>query len=260
MSESYKDLTLQLTRDLSRLNAERLLRLEEIEQQTRGALRGIPAARTAFERFDAVSTDATRDCDESIAEARASYDAAVTSAGSARSEELMAGERKYVVAGRRADDERRDEIAKAQAVLQSRLDAIAKTVGLDKQFAEREAAREAYRNASAAIEAAARDRQRKDRDAQQTDRTVALDRERQALIKAAAARDTRVSAAEAKRDAAIARAQEALARALESMPEAERIQAADREQRTAVEERYRRSDQELFVTFRAKLKASGEAT
>lgn len=252
MPERHDDPPLQLSRDLSRLNQERLRRLTDIDQAAHEVLRRLPGARAAVERFEQARASAAQAYEQTSRDADTAYAAAGRAATNARADDLADVQQKYIAAGRAADDERRTALMKADAVYKERLDEIARTIGLDRQAAAREAALEAHRKACAAIETAARERLQKNRDAQQGGLQSALDREREAAGRSATARDGRLLAAEQARDAVLRAAEDALTRALLDIPGAADVQTRRDEQRRSAEEAYRTAEQQLFAAFRAR--------
>ena len=254
---TLSELTLQHSRDLSALDAERRRQFDRVDADRQAALHTVAAARPALAAFDTASGEAAAARDAAFAQARNMLDAAQADARSARAADLAASQREYLAADEAADVAKRAARQKADADYQSRLDEIGRTLPFDKQFAAREAAFDARRNAVAAADAAWLDALQKNRGQQQDALQTALDKERRLDEQAANKRDAAQKAADVVYQQAITLARRRLTTALAAIPEAASVQAQFDARRGDVEREFQRREEQLFDAFHAALKQAG---
>ena len=248
--DALSDLTLQHSRDLSALEAERRRQLDRVEGDRQEALRALAAARPALTTFDAARADAATVRDNAIAQTMTVFDAAQVDARGGRAADLVDVQQRYLAADEASDAAKAAALQKADADYRARLDDISKTLSLDKQFAARGVAFDARRKAAAAAEAAWLAALQANRAQQQDDLRTALDKERRQVDQAANKRDAAQKAADLVYQQAVKLARTRLSNALAAVPDAAKAQAEFDARRDDVEREFHRREEQLFDAFR----------
>jgi hypothetical protein len=260
MPDTLQDLTLQLSRDISALDAERRRRLAALEQERHEALHALPAASKPLQQLDAALAAAIAKHKDAVAKAAAEFENAISRARGERSNDDVATQEQYVEANRAEDEKKSGRLAAEDRRYEQELADIATGVRPDRQVWARDAAYQKHKQLIAGIEDAWRAALGANRERQQLDRQALLEKERVADERAVTARQAAVRLADAAYGASVETAQSALSAALAAIPVARALETEFAERRAAIERECAAQEDQLRAAFReARRRITGPA-
>ena len=254
---TLKELTLQLSRDLSTHHKDCLLRMEHVEAERTGALQALPGAAAVLAAATRARADAAVTRESTLFQIGAELERTERKASTAREAAVRAVEKKFRDGSAAASRAKQDAEDKARGDLKAELAKIEATVRLSEQGAPRRAAERRFEEARQTAHDAFLRAIDINKERQLGEHHTALNKEfhgsRAAREDAAFARE----AAEQVFQRALKAAETRMRRELQAVNGADAVQAQFDEQRERAKLGCRQREEELFAAFRKAKEALG---